>query len=61
VSDPTQHAVLSARIAAALADLDRVVDRGESRTRHTDTCWRWHIECLADRTRRTLTEGEDRG
>jgi hypothetical protein len=60
MSDPTQHAILSARIAAALADLDRVLpNRLLAQPPHHGECWRWHLDCLAARIRRTLTEGDN--
>jgi hypothetical protein len=60
VSDPTQHAILSARIAAALADVDDVNPNDTTTRVHGDRCWRNrdHGDCLAARIRRTLTEGD---
>lgn len=47
------------RIAAVLADLDRVPAIFAPRAQnHDDDCWQIHTQCLANRIRRTL-EGTD--
>jgi hypothetical protein len=46
--------VASQRIAAVLADLEHVPPYYEEL--HDHLCWQLHVECLAARIRRTLTE-----